>query len=231
MIEIAARSIGGLCSRALRFGVGVSLEELILRHALGRRRRLRSSARTRAAGVMMIPIPRAGFCRTCAASRTRRIPGIEDVTITVRPGQTIVPLPEGASYLGFLFARGDSPAAVEKSLRDAHAALSFAIAPRADTHLRQRDHANAIAGFGVALEIFRIAIGSRLFQDVSVGIRAGHRRRACHRRLHPRFRRCRHRRIVDAADTAYDISVERRRLPLAIDRLVVAVECDRARHG
>ena len=35
VLELAARSIGGLCARSLRFGAGVSLEEVIIRHALG----------------------------------------------------------------------------------------------------------------------------------------------------------------------------------------------------
>jgi biotin carboxylase len=131
IIEIAARSIGGLCSRALRFGLGASLEEIILRSALGQS--VDSLERERAAsGVMMIPIPRAGILKEVrGVADAERVAGIESVTITVDPGQTVVPLPDGASYLGFLFARGESPALVEQSLRDAHAALSFAIAPRA----------------------------------------------------------------------------------------------------
>ena len=113
MLELAARSIGGLCSRALRFGAGVSLEQPILRHALG----LAFEELTRespAAGVMMIPIPRA-------------VPGVGGLEIAIARGRPVVPLPEGDRYLGFLFARGSTPDAVERSLREAHACLRIRI--------------------------------------------------------------------------------------------------------
>jgi biotin carboxylase len=129
VIEVAARSIGGLCARSLRFGLGMSLEELILRHALGEPVGAieRESA---ASGVMMVPIPRAGILRDVrGVEEARRVRGIAEVTIDVKPGETLVPLPEGARYLGFLFARGAAPADVEAALRRAHAALSFEIAP------------------------------------------------------------------------------------------------------
>jgi biotin carboxylase len=125
VIEIAGRSIGGLCSRTLRFGLGVSLEELILRHALGREVD-GLSRETTASGVMMIPIPEAGtLVETRGLEEARSIPGVEDVEITAHPGKRLVPLPEGSSYLGFLFARGASPESVEQALREAHARLSF----------------------------------------------------------------------------------------------------------
>lgn len=128
VIEIAARSIGGLCSRVLRFGAGIRLEELILRHALGQPIDTLERER-RPAGVMMIPIPRAGTLRSVGGiEAARAIPGIEDVTITIPRGQTLVPLPEGDRYLGFLFARHESPAAVEAALRRAHAELRFDVA-------------------------------------------------------------------------------------------------------
>ncbi len=131
VIEIAARSIGGLCSRALRFGVGASLEEIILRSALGMG--VNSLVRERdASGVMMLPIARAGILKQVrGVAAAEAIDGIESVTISVKPGQTVVPLPEGASYLGFLFARGDTPQFVEAALRAAHAAITFVIAPSA----------------------------------------------------------------------------------------------------
>jgi hypothetical protein len=126
VIELAARSIGGLCSRALKFGAGRSLEERILRHALGVQDR--SPRDPRAAGVMMIPIPRAGRLRTVhGEAEAGAVAGIEDVTITAHRGQELVPLPEGWQYLGFIFARGETPAAVEAALRDAHARLHFEI--------------------------------------------------------------------------------------------------------
>ena len=132
VIEIAARSIGGLCARSLSFGAGVALEELILRHALG----LSVGATQReesAAGVMMIPIPGAGVLDGVdGIEEARAVPGIEGVTITIPVGQDVVPLPEGFRYLGFIFAKGAAPEAVESALREAHARLDFAIAPAAD---------------------------------------------------------------------------------------------------
>jgi len=129
LIELAARSIGGLCSRALRFSTGLSLEEVILMHALGRDvTRLRREARP--AGVMMIPIPRAGILRGVAGlEEAREVKGIEEVTISATLGKPLVPLPEGSSYLGFLFARASSPAKVEAALREAHRRLAFDIQP------------------------------------------------------------------------------------------------------
>jgi biotin carboxylase len=128
VLEIAPRSIGGLCSRTLRFGTGVTLEELILRHALGRPIGSLDRER-RAAGVMMLPIPRAGHLRAVhGEAEARAVAGIEDVNITAHRDQELIPLPEGWQYLGFIFARGDSPAAVEATLRDAQARLSFEIA-------------------------------------------------------------------------------------------------------
>jgi biotin carboxylase len=125
VIEIAGRSIGGLCSRTLRFGLGVSLEEVILGHALGRE--IEGLSREEmASGVMMIPIPGAGtLVETRGLEEARSVPGIEGVEITAHPGKRLVPLPEGSSYLGFLFARGDSPESVENALRRAHERLSF----------------------------------------------------------------------------------------------------------
>ena len=129
VIELAARSIGGLCARTLRFGVGVSLEELILRHAMSQP--IASLAREPApAGVMMLPIPRAGRLRHVEGKEAATaVEGIEDIAITVPLGQELVPLPEGDRYLGFLFARAETPAAVESALRHAHALLRFEIAP------------------------------------------------------------------------------------------------------
>jgi hypothetical protein len=129
VIEVAARSIGGLCSRMLRFGTGLSLEELILRHALGLPLSAQDLSREQAAaGVMMLPIPRAGVLRAVAGEdAARAVPGVVEVTITARPGEELVPLPEGSAYLGFLFAKGPTPTAVEASLRAAHARLHFTI--------------------------------------------------------------------------------------------------------
>ncbi len=129
VIEVAARSIGGLCSRTLRFGTGLSLEELILRHAMGMK--LDSLEREgQAAGVMMIPIPRAGVLKEVRGlGKAESVAGIEEITISLRPGEHVVPLPEGGKYLGFLFARGENSEQVEKALRKAHRRLKFAITP------------------------------------------------------------------------------------------------------
>jgi len=133
MLETAARPIGGLCAKALRFSGGMPLEELILRHAVGEdveAARLDGPA----SGVMMIPIPRAGVYESVeGVERAAALPEIEDVIITAQPGQRMLPLPEGASYLGFIFARGDSAATVEAALRRAHAELRFRIATALDT--------------------------------------------------------------------------------------------------
>jgi biotin carboxylase len=131
VLEVAARPIGGLCARALSFvgpaGWDMSLEELILRHALGDSPRHWRRER-RASGVMMIPIPRAGnYRRTDGVDAARAVAGITAVEITAKPDQQLVPLPEGGSYLGFLFAKAESPAQVEEALRDAHARLRFVI--------------------------------------------------------------------------------------------------------
>lgn len=127
LIELAARSIGGLCSRTLRFGTGLSLEEVILLHALGRDV-TRLQREPRPAGVMMIPIPRAGVLRGVSGlEAARRVPGIDDITISATIGRPLVPLPEGSSYLGFIFARAASPARVEAALREAHRRIAFDI--------------------------------------------------------------------------------------------------------
>jgi biotin carboxylase len=123
VLEVAARSIGGLCSRTLRFGAGLSLEEVLVAHAVGMPMdRLRRDAK--AAGVMMIPIPRAGILHGVAGQEAARaVPGIEDLVITAPVGRELQPLPDGDSYLGFLFARGERPDEVEAALREAHARL------------------------------------------------------------------------------------------------------------
>jgi hypothetical protein len=152
ILEVAARPIGGLCARALRFertgcrppqrmptsdtasslpaaSSLISLEELLLRHALGE-----SSVgwhrEPAASGVMMIPIPRRGvFRRAAGVDQARTTPLVSDVRITAKADQVLVPLPEGASYLGFIFASGQSAADVEQALRAAHGRLEFAIDP------------------------------------------------------------------------------------------------------
>jgi biotin carboxylase len=133
VLEIAARPIGGLCARALRFeddaGTVCSLEELLLRHASGEPTSRWRREET-ASAVMMIPIPQRGILRGVRGlSEARSVDGVDDVVITAKPDQRLVPLPEGASYLGFIFARGATSAAAERSLRLAHAELRLTIDP------------------------------------------------------------------------------------------------------
>jgi hypothetical protein len=128
-LEIAPRSIGGLCSRTLRFAGGLSLEDLLLRQALGFETTCLARERS-AAGVMMIPIPKAGILRqVMGQEEARQVRGIEDIRITIPIGQEVVPLPEGSRYLGFIFARDSAPAGVESALREAHHGLTFVITP------------------------------------------------------------------------------------------------------
>jgi hypothetical protein len=131
ILEIAARSIGGLCGRALRFGVGVTLEELVLRHALGISEHEAPVREQSAAGVVMLPIPARGVLEEVrGVDEARAIELIEDVVITARLREELVPLPEGASYFGFAFARGPDPAAVESALRQAQALVTAKVGPR-----------------------------------------------------------------------------------------------------
>ncbi len=129
ILELAARSIGGLCSRSLRFGLGVSLETLILRHAL----HMPSSDLTResaASGVLMLPIPAEGILESVdGQDDARSVFGIQSLEITIPPGRMVRPLPDGDRYLGFMFARGASPEAVESTLREAHSRLNVVISP------------------------------------------------------------------------------------------------------
>ena len=135
LIELAARSIGGRCSAVLRFTAGeggsgkgwASLEELIIRHAVGLP--IPSLEREQyAAGVMMIPVPGEGVLREVRGIvEARAVPLVEDVSITAHPGEALVPWPEGSRYPGFIFARGETPEAVEEALRAAHGRLTFVL--------------------------------------------------------------------------------------------------------
>jgi len=127
VLEIAARSIGGLCARTLRFGAGISLEAVILAHALGRP--LDDLRREQdAAGVMMLPIPRAGTLSAIAGQdAARAVPSIIGLEITIPIGRAVAPLPEGDRYLGFLFARAATPEAVEAAMRAGYAQLDIVV--------------------------------------------------------------------------------------------------------
>lgn len=140
VVEVAARSIGGLCSRTLRFAQSAeaSLEELILRQALGLPlENLQREAQ--AGGVMMIPIPAAGLLKKVSGlEAARRVPLVDDIEITAPLDNPLLPLPEGDSYLGFIFARGPTPEAVEAALREAHRCLSFEIVPEIALEARRK---------------------------------------------------------------------------------------------
>jgi hypothetical protein len=134
-IEIAPRPIGGLCARALHFCPDnnddeIGLEELLLRHAL----KLPGSdapRETQASAVMMIPVPRSGIVESVSGVEAARgAHRITELIITARLQDYIAAWPEGSSYLGFLFARGDSPEEVEHAIREAHKNLRFRITPR-----------------------------------------------------------------------------------------------------
>ena len=131
IIEIAGRTIGGDCARLFTFGSRVGLEHLVLERALGRpppETAFRSAGQ--AAGVLMIPTPAAGTLRRVeGVMAASRIPGIREVSITVREGYELIPLPEGGTYLGFVFALGEDPAGVEASLRRAQEAIRVIVAP------------------------------------------------------------------------------------------------------
>ena len=128
IVEVAARTIGGDCARLLSFGAGRTLEELVLCHALGWPLNLKPPAG--AAGVLMIPTPGAGTLRRVeGVLAAQHVPGIDDLVIAVREGYALTPLPEGGTYLGFMFAHADTPEEVESALREAHDHLDIVIAP------------------------------------------------------------------------------------------------------
>jgi biotin carboxylase len=131
VLEASPRPIGGLCSRVLRFGPErILLEELLVRHAVG----LPGADVERespAAGVMMIPVPSSGVLEEVSGEqKAAAVSGVAEIHVTARLHDYIAAWPEGSSYLGFIFARGESPQEVEAALRHAHAALHFRIAPR-----------------------------------------------------------------------------------------------------
>jgi hypothetical protein len=128
VLEIAARPIGGLCARVLRFGDGrVSLEEVLLRHAAGEDVGAieREAA---AAGVMMIPIPRAGLLKAVhGEAAALAVEGVTAVHVTAKIDQLVEPLPDAGSYLGFIFAAAATPAGADRALREAHGHLEFVL--------------------------------------------------------------------------------------------------------
>lgn len=129
IVEVAARTIGGLCSRALYFGSGRSLEELVLANSLGMRQN-DDGASHGSSGVLMLPIPRAGvLVGVEGKDRALEVEGIVGVETTIPPGHTVVPVPEGNRYLGFVFARGERPEDVERALRAAQSEIYVRVEP------------------------------------------------------------------------------------------------------
>ena len=128
IIEVASRTIGGECARLLAFGTGHSLEALVIAHAVGKPLAIKPPAG--AAGVLMIPIHEAGILRRIEGiTAARAVPFIEDILISIRDGYELLPLPEGSSYLGFMFASAATPEQVEAALRIAHDHLTVVVAP------------------------------------------------------------------------------------------------------
>jgi biotin carboxylase len=130
LLELQPRPIGGLCAKALRFGAEkTSLEELLVRHALG----LPGTAVERegeASGVMMIPVPQTGILESVGGEdAARAVPGVVETEITARIKDRVTAWPEGSSYLGFIFARAGEPEIAEAALREAHARMQFVIRP------------------------------------------------------------------------------------------------------
>lgn len=128
IIEVAARTIGGLCGNLLALGTGFSLEELVIRHGLNQR--VSVDFENKAVGVLMIPIPGAGILKRVEGMLVaQRVKNITEINIQVREGYELIPLPEGNSYLGFIFAEAPTARQVEDSLREAHRCLNFVLAP------------------------------------------------------------------------------------------------------
>ena len=128
IMEVASRTIGGHCGRLLRFGDGVHLEDLVISQALDRT--LAIEPQKGAAGVLMIPIPKAGVLRRVeGVLAAGRVPFIEEVEISLREGYELVPLPEGDRYLGFMFSQAPTAAEAEQALRDGHDKLNVVVAP------------------------------------------------------------------------------------------------------
>ena len=124
-LDVAARTIGGKCARTLSFGSGMSLEEIVLRHATGQPLETLNRER-QAAGVMMMPIVGKGRLRAIRGiDKARAVPGIVDIELEARPGDDLIPLPEGANYPGFIFAKTETPSKAESALREAWSRIAF----------------------------------------------------------------------------------------------------------
>ena len=132
---MASRSIGGQCSRLIKAGIGVTLEELIARNSVAEN--TRNYAVEKPVGVMMIPVPGSGgiLRRIEGLGNAIRVPGITSVELDARPGQILIPWPEGCAYPGFIFAEGESTNEVIRTLEQAHAELEFVYSPSLPVHV------------------------------------------------------------------------------------------------
>jgi len=136
IIEVASRTIGGDCGRSLDNGLDMSIEEMAISLAIGKK--LTTGQVTEATGVMMIPILTSGLLRRVEGlEEARRVPGIDKVDIVLPYGHELVPLPEGNQYLGYIFAHGEESETVTQSLREAYDTLTVVTAPI--FKLRDRD--------------------------------------------------------------------------------------------
>ena len=136
VLEVAARTIGGECARLVELATEQSLEKLVLSNALSQ---LHSLPELKgAAGVLMIPTTQAGVLRRVeGVMAAQNVEGIKEVVLSVREGHQLVPLPEGSSYLGFMYGLAETPEQVEQALREAHAKLNVVIAPLFDIEDRR----------------------------------------------------------------------------------------------
>ncbi len=68
----------------------------------------------------MIPVPAEGvFEGIDGIERAEAIDAITSIEVSTVTGTEVAPLPDSSVYLGFVFARADHPATVEKALRSA----------------------------------------------------------------------------------------------------------------
>jgi biotin carboxylase len=128
LLELAARTIGGQCGRLIEFSLQQKLEEIVIRGMCGLA--LESASKPDAAGVLMIPITESGILqRVEGMTEALRTEFVEDIEIHINPGYELVPLPEGASYLGFIFAQAPDFDRTYAALKRAHGKLKFVTRP------------------------------------------------------------------------------------------------------
>jgi len=128
IIEIAARTIGGECAKLVEFASNRSLESIVIEYAMGIN--ADTISLETAAGVMMMPTPRSGVLRRVeGVLNAQSVKNIKSVNLAIREGHELIALPEGASYLGFIFATAETPEAVESALRSAHDKLNIVVDP------------------------------------------------------------------------------------------------------